>query len=842
MTRVTRGCLLFLVAQLAVWIAAAHGAQRSISADIIRDRFGVPHIYVDAPRQRALVGVAYALGYAQAQDRLFQMDIFRRAARGRLAELPVAGAPFLAMDIDARRDGSTAEDLERDYRRLSPFDRRVLRAFSGGVNRYIAEVTADHSHLPFEFAGQPPAPWQPTDTLAVGELELTRFAIGGGGELDNARLLADLRQRFSDAEARGIFDDLFWIDDPSAPTTIAPDEQSFPPLDKIFRFAPVQMALLDRFAPAFARAAAELDAERRENRALAARLPIPLVAGHASNAIVVAGRLTASGYPILLGGPQTGLNIPSFFWEAGIHARGLEGHGIVVPGVPGILMGRTERFAFTITSSADDDTDVFAEILDPQQTDHYLYRRRSLPLERRVEVFQVAGEAPVTQEFLRTVHGPVIFIDRTAGIAFTRRRALDGRATKIGSQILKLPLSHSAEEFIRRADQVGAGFNLHYADAAGNIAYLHAGRRPRRPPYTDPRLPLLGTGEHEWRGAIHRRPQVVNPTAGVLANWNNKPVLGWPAGDQREFWGPIDRVQGLNDRLAAEIAAGRPFTPDSVNDVMRHAATSDVFAPRIAPFLRAAVAALAPAAVDGARLTAAVDLIGAWLADGAPLLAVGDTLPHPGATLYREFRTQAQHLTFADELGGAVRTMFYPLLNEGNQEDDHGSFGTPDALFFRALQGPAAAVPLSRDYFRNVETGAAPSRDEALIAALRAALATLTARFGAEDMALWLEPKLLTSYMNIGAVNVFFGDTITERQNRGSFNLLIDFAPQGDSLIIVPPGESGALTVRDADQEPPHIRDQLPLYQAFLYRRIPKTRAEIEGPVSVTTLAVPPQF
>lgn len=842
MKRAATVCVVCLTALAVAGVAAGFAAAPLITADIVRDRFGVPHIYVDAGPGDALVGLGYALGYAQAQDRLFEMDIFRRAARGRLAELSLVGASFLPMDVEARRDGSTPEQLEQAYAHLLPADRRVLLAFTAGVNRYIAEVTADPARLPFEFDAQPPAPWQPTDTLAVGELELTRFAIGGGGELDNARLLADLRHRFSDAEARGIFDDVCWIDDPSAPVTIAPEEQRFAPADRIRRFAPAQMALLDRFAPAFETAATQLAAERRELRSLAAGLPIPLAAGHASNAIVVAGRLTASGSPILLGGPQTGLNIPSFFWEAGLHASGIDGHGIVVPGVPGILMGRTDRFAFTITSSADDDTDVYAEILDSQHDDRYLYRGEWLPFEHRVEVFQVAGAQPVTQDFLRTIHGPVIFIDQSAGVAFSQHRALDGRATVIGTRLLKLPLSDSLQQFLERARRIDAGFNLHYADTAGNIAYVHAGHRPQRPPRTDPRLPLLGTGKDEWRGTLRSRPEVVNPASGLIVNWNNKPALGWPAGDQREFWGPIDRVQGLTDRLTAEVAAGRPFTLDSVNTVMRGAATSDVFAPRIVPFLRAAVAALAAGAADGAKLIEAGGLIDAWLADGAPLVAVGDTLPHPGATLYREFRTEVQRLVFADELGGWAHEMFYPLLNEGNQEDDHGSYGTPDALFYRALQGPSATVPLSRDYFRNVDTGVASSRDEVLVAALRGAVGALSARFGADNMALWLEPKLRTSYMNIGAVNVFFGETVTERENRGSFNLLVDLSPGGESRIIVPPGESGTLTSADLSNEPPHIRDQLPLYEAFLYRHIPRSRDEIEGPTSVTTLALPSAF
>ena len=260
------------VALLAV--AASAGA-KPITMDIVRDRFGVPHVFADTSRKDRLAAVAYAVGYAQAQDRLFELDIFRRAARGRLAELAVTGAPYLSMDIDARRDGSTAEQLARNFRQLSPTERRALRAFAAGINRRIAEVSADPSQLPFEFAGQPPVPWDVTDTLAVGELELSRFGVGAGAELENARLLAELRSRFGDSAGRGVFDDLLWIEDPSAPVTIAPEDETFDEIEPIRRFAPAQMAILDRFAPVFARAATRLDEEKVQVAALARRLAFP---------------------------------------------------------------------------------------------------------------------------------------------------------------------------------------------------------------------------------------------------------------------------------------------------------------------------------------------------------------------------------------------------------------------------------------------------------------------------------------------------------------------------------------------------------------------------------------
>jgi hypothetical protein len=234
-----------------------------------------------------------------------------------------------------------------------------------------------------------------------------------------------------------------------------------------------------------------------------------------------------------------------------------------------------------------------------------------------------------------------------------------------------------------------------------------------------------------------------------------------------------------------------------------------------------------------------VRLIEAWVADGAPLVAVGATLPHPGVTLYRSFRSAAQQQVFADELAGNQLVMFYPLVNEANQEDDHGSYGTPDALFYRALQGAAAATPLSRDYFRNLATGESPGRDGALVHALRAALTALEARFASDDMATWLEPRLTATHMNLGGIDVLFGPTVIERQNRGSFNLLVELGPRFGGRIIVPPGQSGALAAGGIASEPPHLRDQLPLYVSFDYRKIPESRGEIVGPVTTRTLALP---
>jgi penicillin amidase len=369
-----RVALLLIVAALASGSPRWARAAAPEAVTIMRDAWGVPHVFGDVPR--SLERGAYAAGYAQAQDRLFQMDILRRAATGRLAEM--LGPDYLEMDRVVRRDGFTAAERERFLRRLSSRDRRAVEAYRDGVNAWIEQVTLDATKLPFEFVGQPPAPWAVGDTVAIAGLEITIFGARGGQEVLNADLLLDLLDRFPDTEARGIFDDLFWVDDPAAPTTIAAGEAGVTDRDRIERFAASQLELVRTQAATIRRAAAALRAEQGILGGLGARsgIPVPLHR-HASNAIVIGPALSASGHAILLGGPQTGLNAPSFFWEIGLHGASYEAEGVNAPIGPGVLIGRGRSFAMTITSGILDNVDTFVELLDPKDPGRYVFRGRS---------------------------------------------------------------------------------------------------------------------------------------------------------------------------------------------------------------------------------------------------------------------------------------------------------------------------------------------------------------------------------------------------------------------------------------------------------------------------------
>jgi penicillin amidase len=832
------------VAIFAVLLAAA--PMHAATVDIVRDTWGVPHIFIPpqlGSKKKQLRALGFAQGYATAQDRMVQLEFFRRAGKGRLSEIGFLGPSFLPGDIATRRDGFTEAEFTTQFKKLPAKGRISLQAFADGVNAFLTEAAADPSKAPAEFGllGLSPEPWTVSDSLAIAMLQIRRFGQNGGNELENARLLLDLLDRFPLADARDVFDDVVWIEDPTAPTTIDPSEQQVIP-SPVSRSNPTQVALVTAHQAAIRGLIMSMAEERTMVAANMRRIGWPAdLPATASNAMVVSGALTASGAPILLGGPQTGMTLPSFFYQVGIHGGGYDASGVTVPGGAGIVIGRTKNAAWTITSGITDNTDVFIEELNPSNPKQYAYRGAFRDMDCRMETFNPAGQPSQTVEVCRTVHGPVIASYPSEHIAFSQQLYFFGREGQSAVQLLSLGYATNLKRFQRFINKVEASLNCMYADTTGNIAYFHRGVLPRRPSTVDPRLPLPGTGEADVLTLTkgRRMPTAINPARGFIAQWNNKPILGWPADDQRELWGGADRVQILIDQLAAAKAAHHPITAADVGNYMKVAATVDQFAPRVAPYLRSAVDALPPVTPDLAQLDGAVDLIEAWLAAGAPLLADGSgSIPYPGVTIYRAWRTQAQHDTFDDELGSFNRLPDYAVTRVSDNADASGDLFSVDALFLRALGGPSLTFPTHRDYFRNVLTNTNPGPQATLVGALRTALVTLTTQYGTADPTQWLTPEITVEFDETSASFLLYGSTVIEREDRGTMNELIELLPTVASQIVVPPGNSGHIPP-SLFPEPPHLRDQVALYEGFQYHTLPFTPAELEGPVTTQTITVP---
>jgi len=650
---------------------------------------------------------------------------------------------------------------------------------------------------------------------------------------------------FSTSDAQGIFTDLFWLEDPTAPTTIAANEPTVKPFtpDKYAPFSQPQMTLIQAHSAAIHGTLTAAEDEQAAIMRISRRIGLPLnFPEHHSNAMVVSGALTADGVPILLGGPQTGMSLPSFFHQVGLHGGKYDASGVTVPGGSGLVIGRTATAAWTITSGITDNTDVYIETLNPSNDHQYMFNGKFVNMDCRMETFNPAGQAPETHEFCRTKHQqpcPVFAIYPSDNVAFSHRIYMFGDELNEAEALLNLGFSKNLSQFKSTINKLDASLNAMYADASGNIAYFHRGVRPHRPKTMDPRLPLPGDGSAEVKSVLTgaKMPTVINPALGYIAQWNNKPIKGWYTDDQRELWGGADRVQILLDQLAAAKTAGHKITTTDVGNYMEVAATTDFFAPKVFPYLQNAVNGLPGSTSDLMELQTAVGLIQTWLQAGGgngPLLADNTgNIPYPGVTIYRAWRQQVQTDTFGDELGSHNRSMDYFLVSAGDQEDDSGGLFSPDALFLRALAGgPTAPSPTSRDYFQNVTTMTNPGRDATLVGSLRTAITTLTAQYGSGEMPKWLTPELIVNFSSESAASASM-----QREDRGTFNEIIELSPTITGQIIVPPGNSAYIS--PADVESPHLRDQLSLYAAFQYRLLPFAPSDLETPTTTETLTLP---
>jgi penicillin amidase len=768
------------------------GGRHRAAVTIVRDEYGVPHLYASTPR-----ALFYGVGYAQGQDRLWQAETLRRASTGTLAEW--FGAGSLASDVQARILLGPASRRAALLAGASADVRAIFEAFADGMNAWIAEATASGA-LPQEYAafGVSPRPWTTDDSMAVFFLLGSRFGWFGSDELDNATAYADLVSRLGPEEGARAFADTHWIEDPSAVAT-----------DPARGSGRHQHGLAPGVRlPAGIREAAG-EHRRRSDAADRALAEIGLRRGHMSNAVLIGPRMSADGHALLMGGPQMGYSAPQINHEIGLHGAGFEVTGMQIAGWPLIPIGVGRGYAWSLTSGGTDNSDIFALELNPANPGQYRYRGAWADLDCRDETFAVWGGSPSTQRLCRSVQGPVVAV--AGGTAYAFGNATFGNEMTSYEAWLSLGRVHSLAEFRQQVSALAYNFNVFYADHRGNIAHFHAGWIPVRAPGANALFPQAGDGSSDWQGFIpfDRMPHAVNPPQGWLANWNNKPGPDWPNSSAGFWdWGPVHRVNTLRHILGA--LPRHSVTLDTLAAVNRRAGlTTDspsgnadtvVVSTMLGEMLEAVDASADP------RLPDALALLRAW--DWLQTDEDGDGhYDSPAVAVFNAWweRTVASVLT--PKLGtGADPTVCANLVH-------------------RLLQGSEAALPVQADYLGGHTIGAA------LTASLVAALDALTMRYGSADVSTWLAPRSVIVWTpgGIGAVP----DTLW--MNRGTYNQLVHLGEGRDlhARNVIAPGQSG-------DYRSPHFADQLPLYQGWTYKPMRLDRRDLEGHVeSVTRLAVP---
>ncbi|MFN8140191.1 MAG: penicillin acylase family protein [Fimbriimonadales bacterium] len=537
--------------------------QLTPAGELIRGAYGEPHIFA-ASRSAAF----FWAGYSVAQDRLFQMDVSRRSARGRLAAL--LGKTALNSDRDAIRFGYTDSEYDTLFSKMSSAAQKDYESYANGVNSWIEEATTNKL-LPASYSGAKPEAWSVRDSLAIGVNLVRLFGKGGAGEIRNLLLYTYLKDKMG-ADTPKAIEDIAWLMDESASTTCAKEDDPFKGVSPFPALAPNALTehikLLPKVNLLELLPGIRLE-EQSAMKEIAAQYGAPYKTG--SYAMVVSPAKSSLGVPLLLSAPQMGFQTPSIVHQMSINCPDYVAVGLDVPGIPGVLIGHTPKFAWGLTSGVADTDDVFVVKLNPSNANQYELNGKWTDFEKSDTAIEVRGEQAANATRELSAYGPVVIKSVGTGVAYCRKSTLWMEETVSLDGAMQIPSCQTIGDLKKLSEKLNASFNLFAATTGGDIGWFFCGRVPMRAANVDPRLPAPADGKHDWLGVLpaSKMPYMINPKKGWIANWNNKPVSWWPNSDT-PVWGRIFRNQALN-----EVMANRMLSPQDLEANARHIATHE---------------------------------------------------------------------------------------------------------------------------------------------------------------------------------------------------------------------------------------------------------------------------
>jgi penicillin amidase len=763
--------------------------------EVLFDAHAVPHIYARDPDDAWMV-----VGYLHGRERLWQMELYRRATGGRLSEL--LGQPTLRVDkrllgLGLRRAAAA------EWQTATPVVRHALERYSAGVNAAIAAMGRWQRPPEFLLLGIEPEPWTPVDSLSVARLMAWRLAENRRGELVRGRLT----RAIGAAEANRLMGRL-----PDGTPTIVGGGTHFPSPP----MAP---------GPGLAKGSALLAPE-----------PLPpglewldvTARAGGSNSWVVAGARTASGRPLLANDPHLAVEMPSIWYEVHVVAAGLDVAGVTLPSTPFVIIGHNGRLAWGLTNAAADVQDFYVEDVDMSRR-RYLYRGEWRPLKSARYEIGVRGEArPVVFEVFSTEHGPLVATETTwedppelaaaTGRVSPKPMALRWEAIAQGE-------TAAAFEALDRADTWPAFLaavrrfaapsqNFVYADVDGHIGYAMSGRIPVRAS-GDGGTPVQGwTGEGEWTGTVpaEQMPALLDPPSGQIVTANSEIDARWPTTMTRDWTAPFRTMRII------EMLGGRT----GLDREAMHAMQMDTRSLAAEPIMAAVDAASRSAGYAKAEPEArtGIERLRLWdrVVDGRPVVS-----------LYEAFVRALWRRTFADELDVAVFNEFFEYGLAERYVGLYAIIGDPDARWWNDI-----ATVDRRE-----------TRDDIVLLAAADAVLSLRAKFGVEQHWYWDQLHALRFRHTLSAGGRVFdwfftrgpvpmvGDAWTVRKasvdvrapygvvDISSYRQIVDVGNWDQTWAVNTTGQSG-------HPLSPHYFDQNALWTAGNYRTFPFSRAAVE--------------
>ena len=507
------------------------GLQKPV--EIIRDRWGINHIYAQNEHD-----LFFAQGYSAAQDRLFQLELWRRQATGTVAEL--LGPAHLKRDIGTRlfQFRTTAPgSLDRELNHYHPHGSLIVRAFVDGINAYIREALKTPETLPFEFKtlNTKPGFWTPEVVISRHQGLLGNVR----DELNNGRLV----QLIGAQKLR----DLSWFH--PARTPAEPDltlhvngDQLFQPILETYEAfrLPLKFSKNDKRPGAADEEASNwFDTEKQYV---------------GSNNWVIDGTKSASGYPMLANDPHRAQSTPSLRYWVHLDAPGWHVVGAGEPTLPGVSIGHNDYGAWGLTIFETDNEDLYVYETNPANANQYKYKGRWEPMKTLTETIPVKGAAAANALLKYTRHGPVVFEDKANHKAYAVRAGWlePGCAPYLAS--LRMNQARNWTEF-REACTFSRipGENMIWGDKKGTIGWQAVGISPIRKNWTG-LVPVPGDGRFEWAGylPIKQLPNKLNPPERYVVTANNnltptdfpyRNAIGW-------VWAGPSRAHRIEEVLA----------------------------------------------------------------------------------------------------------------------------------------------------------------------------------------------------------------------------------------------------------------------------------------------------
>ncbi len=742
--------------------------------EIVRDHAAVPHVF-----GRTEADSFFGLGYAHAQDRLWQMEMLRRTAQGRLSE--VFGPRTLEIDKLMRRLG-LYEQARASVRVQDARTRAALAAYAAGVNarlREINDAARGRGAPEFFFFDVALAPWQPADSIAIVKLMAVQLSTHLQNEVLYARSSLALEDPARLADIMPLA--------PGPGIAELPDyAQLFPGLEGGRRLARAEGAdrlLRDPLSPF-------------RSRALAG----------ASNVWAAAPSRSASGGTLLANDPHLPFSAPSIWYLARIELASGGVIGATIPGVPVVLSGRSDRLGWGLTSSYLDDQDLYIEKLNPEDPTQYLTPGGYKPFETGYSIIRIKDREPVTLTLRRTENGPVLpgtHFDlaevtppgHVVSLAWT---VLSGADTSL-TAAMRLMRARSIEEALAAGRFfVGPSQNLVLVDGE-RIAMKTIGAMPLRDAAheTQGRMPSRGwLRRNRWQEMIpySAHPEFIAPAGGILGNTNNK-VVDRPFPNHMSFyWGDTQRVQRWKKLMQSRRVHTRDSFIEAQLDTVSYTARS------LLPLIGRDLWFTGEAAPEGTpeRLRQrALGLLSNWNGE------MNEHLPEP--MIYAAWMRALMKRLVQDDLG--------PLAEE---------FARPDPVFiervYRDIDGASAWCDIRQSTQRESCVDIARlALDDALVwigDTYGTALESL--RWGDAHQAMQDHPvlgdvPLLRYFVNIRHSTSGGDNTLQRGLTRGEgpepfanvhgagYRGVYDFADPDSSVFIISTGQSGHFLSRHYD-------------------------------------------